>query len=166
MKTGRGSTVRTRTCRLGPTGVELTWQDGRLHGVEFVKPPKKDDPALRRSLRAVLAGKPVPPELQPYAGKLPQFTSRVLGICAAIKPGRVMTYAELARAAGRPGAARAAGQVMARNRFAILIPCHRVVASDYRLQGFRGGLDMKEFLLRAEGWQVEGKGRSRRLVQA
>jgi len=104
--------------------------------------------------------------LQPYAHKLPEFTSRALGICAAIKPGHVMTYAELARAAGRPGAARAAGQVMARNRFAIVIPCHRVVASDYRLQGFGGGLEMKEFLLRAEGWQVEGKGRGRRLARA
>ena len=165
MRTG-GTARKTRTCRLGPVGVALTWQDGRLTGVEFVKLPKKDDAALRRSLEAALAGKPIPGELLPYAGRLPEFTSRVLGVCSAIKPGRVMTYAELARAAGRPGAARAAGQVMARNRFALLIPCHRVVASDYRLHGFGGGLDMKEFLLRAEGWQVEGKGRTRRLARA
>jgi len=74
-----------------------------------------------------------------------------------------MTYSELARAAGRPKAARAVGQVMANNPYALLIPCHRVVGSDYALHGFGGGLAMKEWLLAQEGWQFEGKGRSRRL---
>jgi methylated-DNA-[protein]-cysteine S-methyltransferase len=75
-----------------------------------------------------------------------------------------MTYSELARAVGTPRGERAAGQVMANNPFALLIPCHRVVGSDHALHGFGGGLDMKEWLLAREGWQFEGKGKGRRLV--
>ena len=55
---------------------------------------------------------------------------------------------------------------MANNPFALLIPCHRVVGSDSTLYGFGGGLDMKEWLLAREGWQFEGKGKSRRLARS
>jgi len=55
------------------------------------------------------------------------------GDCArvlrAVPPGRVITYGELAERAGRPRAARAAGTFCARNRFAVLVPCHRVVSA-------------------------------------
>ena len=55
------------------------------------------------------------------------------GDCArvlrAVPPGRVITYGELAESAGRPRAARAAGTFCARNRFAVLVPCHRVVSA-------------------------------------
>jgi methylated-DNA-[protein]-cysteine S-methyltransferase len=115
-------------------------------------------------LEAVLSGGRVPRELHVDASGLSGFARRALGVCAGIRPGRVMTYAELAMATGRPGAARAAGQVMARNPFPLLIPCHRVVASSRRLQGFGGGLGLKEHLLRAEGWTVVGTGRARRLA--
>ena len=98
------------------------------------------------------------------AAQLPEFTRKVLGRCAGIRSGQVMTYSELASAAGRPKAARAVGQVMANNPFALLIPCHRVVGSDYSLHGFGGGLDMKEWLLAQEGWQFVGKNRGRRLA--
>jgi O-6-methylguanine DNA methyltransferase len=75
-----------------------------------------------------------------------------------------MTYSELATAVGRPRAARAVGQVMANNPFALLIPCHRVVGSGHALHGFGGGLAMKEWLLEQEGWRFEGRGRSRSLI--
>jgi methylated-DNA-[protein]-cysteine S-methyltransferase len=75
-----------------------------------------------------------------------------------------MTYSQLARAAGSPRGGRAAGRVMANNPFALLIPCHRVVGSDYTLRGFGGGLEMKEWLLAREGWQFTGRGRSRKLA--
>jgi len=74
-----------------------------------------------------------------------------------------MTYSEVAQAVGRPRAARAVGQVMASNPFALLIPCHRVVGSDSSLHGFGGGLDMKEWLLAREGWEFESSGSARRL---
>lgn len=71
--------------------------------------------------------------------------------CQSIPPGEVRTYRWLAEAAGRPAAARGAGQAMARNRIPLVIPCHRVIGSDGGLHGFGGpGLPMKARLLNLE----------------
>ena len=69
---------------------------------------------------------------------------------AAIPPGSTLTYTAVAQSVGRPGAARAVGAAMAANRFAPVIPCHRVVGSDGSLRGYAGGLDMKRYLLDLE----------------
>ena len=122
-----------------------------------------DDRGLARDLDGVLRGGRIPEHLHVDSSNLPAFTRKVLGRCAGIRPGQVMTYSELARAAGHPRSARAVGQVMANNPFALLIPCHRVVGSDFSLHGFGGGLDMKEWLLAQEGWRLKGRGRSCRL---
>ncbi|MCJ7825796.1 MAG: MGMT family protein, partial [Anaerolineales bacterium] len=67
--------------------------------------------------------------------------------------GEYLTYGELARRIGRPGAARAVGQALGSNPIPVLIPCHRVLASDGSLGGYsgRGGVRTKEALLRLEG---------------
>jgi len=78
------------------------------------------------------------------------FETTVYRIVTAIPAGATMTYAEVADQAGRPGAARAVGAAMAKNRFAPMIPCHRVVGSDGSLRGYAGGLDMKRQLLTME----------------
>ncbi|MBI4362125.1 MAG: MGMT family protein [Euryarchaeota archaeon] len=65
------------------------------------------------------------PDLSP----LTPFQRSVLRETARIPPGRVLTYGEVARRIGRPGAARAVGQALSRNPVPLLIPCHRVVAS-------------------------------------
>jgi len=70
---------------------------------------------------------------------------------ASIPRGATMTYATVAAAVGRPGAARAVGAAMAANRFAPVIPCHRVVGSDGTLRGYAGGLEMKLRMLVMEG---------------
>ncbi len=72
----------------------------------------------------------------------------------AIPRGETISYAELARRVGRPGAARAVGQAVGSNPIPLLIPCHRVVASGGGLGGFGGGLPMKRALLRQEGVAV------------
>jgi methylated-DNA-[protein]-cysteine S-methyltransferase len=63
--------------------------------------------------------------------------------------GAVATYAEVARAVGRPLAARAVGNANHANPWPILIPCHRVVARN-GLGGYGGGVDVKEYLLELE----------------
>ena len=68
-------------------------------------------------------------------------------VVSAIPPGETLTYTEVASLVGRTGAARAVGAAMARNPFAPIIPCHRVVGSDGSLKGYPGGLDMKRLLL-------------------
>ncbi len=80
----------------------------------------------------------------------PSFHKAAWEACLAIPMGETRSYAWLAAEAGRPGAARAAGQAMARNRIAVVIPCHRIVASNGSLHGYGGGLDQKEALLEME----------------
>lgn len=69
----------------------------------------------------------------------------------AIPYGETRTYAEIARAVGKPTAFRAVGMANNRNPIAIVVPCHRVIASDGSLCGYGGGLDVKRRLLELEG---------------
>jgi methylated-DNA-[protein]-cysteine S-methyltransferase len=81
-----------------------------------------------------------------------QFAHRVWELCRQIPPGTTISYRELARRAGAPNAARAVGQVMAKNRIPIVVPCHRVVAANGGLGGYSapGGLATKHRLLELE----------------
>ena len=94
---------------------------------------------------------------------LSDFQGRVVRACRRIQRGRVRTYGELAAAAGASGAARAVGSVMAKNRFPIIIPCHRVVASN-SLGGFtaRDGLNLKQRMLELEGVTMKKRSRQPR----
>ena len=65
--------------------------------------------------------------------------------------GETRTYADIARAIGRPNAFRAVGQANHDNPLAIIVPCHRVLGADGTLTGYGGGLNTKERLLRLEG---------------
>ena len=84
------------------------------------------------------------------------FTRRVLALVARIPPGRVITYGDLARMAGRPGAARAAGNIMRRASMPGL-PYHRVVAAGGRVGGYGAAPHLKAALLRAEGLRIHGR---------
>jgi methylated-DNA-[protein]-cysteine S-methyltransferase len=80
------------------------------------------------------------------------FTSAILRACRKIKPGRTVTYAQLAKMAGRPKAVRAVGGALARNPLPLIIPCHRVIRSDGRIGGYSaaGGTRLKQRLLEHE----------------
>jgi len=65
--------------------------------------------------------------------------------------GETRTYADIARAVSKPRAFRAAGMANNRNPIAIVVPCHRVIASDGSLCGYGGGLEIKRQLLQLEG---------------
>jgi methylated-DNA-[protein]-cysteine S-methyltransferase len=69
--------------------------------------------------------------------------------------GETRTYAEIARAIGRPAAVRAVGAANGANPVAIIVPCHRVIGSDGTLTGYGGGLPTKAWLLSLEG--IQGK---------
>ena len=80
------------------------------------------------------------------------FFKRAREACRSIPSGETRTYAWLADRAGNARAARGAGQAMAKNPVALLVPCHRVIGSDGGLHGFGGGvgLPLKEQLLNME----------------
>ncbi len=83
------------------------------------------------------------------------FARRVLAVTRRIPPGRVATYGDVARVAGRARAWRAVGNIM-RGCADSSVPCHRVVASAGRLGGYGGHVTLKRDLLRAEGIVVAG----------
>jgi O-6-methylguanine DNA methyltransferase len=78
-----------------------------------------------------------------------EFQIKVWKMIAKIPFGETRTYGEVALMAGKPGAARAIGQVMHRNPLPIIFPCHRVVAAG-GLGGFGGGLKLKQYLIDRE----------------
>jgi len=78
------------------------------------------------------------------------FQQVVWNLTRAIPYGETRSYAWVARLGGSPGSSRAVGGALARNRFPIIVPCHRVVASDGSLGGFSGGKELKKQLLNLE----------------
>ena len=84
------------------------------------------------------------------------FQRRVWAALRTIPAGTTWSYAELARAVRHPKAVRAVGAANGRNPVALVIPCHRVIASDGTLGGYGGGLPMKQWLLRHEkSWPAQ-----------
>lgn len=152
-----------------PTGsFAIIATNGRLVATTWVHPlssfdftSMKHDPALLDALAARLMlyfkGETVDFSDVPTPASTP-FRQRCLDACRTIPRGQTRSYAELAIAAGAsPGAARAVGQAMRTNSLPIIIPCHRVIASDGTLGGFAGSsdtngteLDKKRFLLELE----------------
>lgn len=83
---------------------------------------------------------------------LTPFEQAALRAAAQIPPGEVRSYSWVATQIGRPRAARAVGQVMARNPLALLFPCHRVVDAQGELHNYGYGIEMKARLLKMEGY--------------
>ena len=78
------------------------------------------------------------------------FQRRVWEAARLIPYGETRSYAWVAQQVGKSGAARAAGQALAKNPLPVIIPCHRVIASDGKLGGFSDGVEMKRQLLHLE----------------
>ena len=93
--------------------------------------------------------------MRPVAPKDTAFSRRVLSVVRRIPPGRVASYGEVARLAGKPRAARAVGNIM-RGCGRRDVPCHRVIAAGGRLGGYGGSPLLKRSLLVAEGIVVSG----------
>ncbi|WKK62075.1 methylated-DNA--[protein]-cysteine S-methyltransferase [Corynebacterium sp. P3-F1] len=83
------------------------------------------------------------------------FREEVLRELARVPYGQTTTYRELAKKVGNPKAVRAVGGACANNPLPLLVPCHRVLRVDGELGGYRGGSEMKRFLLGLEGIDVE-----------
>ena len=107
--------------------------------------------AARRELDAYFAGTRRVFDLPIDWSLVRGFALRVLHATAAVPFGRVTTYGSVARSAGSPRAARAAGNALGSNPIPIVVPCHRVLHADGGLGGYSGGLDRKQFLLALEG---------------
>lgn len=125
----------------------------RWPGAVEADPPAFAAAAARR-VQALLEGErddllDLPLDMQ----DVPPFHQQVYAIARAIPPGRTLTYGEVARRLGDPGASRAVGQALGANPFAPVVPCHRVLAAGGRSGGFsaEGGAATKLRMLEIEG---------------
>ncbi|HEY6867695.1 MAG TPA: bifunctional DNA-binding transcriptional regulator/O6-methylguanine-DNA methyltransferase Ada [Candidatus Eisenbacteria bacterium] len=120
---------------------------------------RRDDarlaPIVRRVLAGVDGGRPDP--RLPLDIRATAFQRRVWQALRAIPRGETRTYAQIARAVGRPGAARAVGSACARNPVALVIPCHRAVRGDGGLGGYAWGIERKRRLLERERGAAAGR---------
>jgi methylated-DNA-[protein]-cysteine S-methyltransferase len=94
---------------------------------------------------------------------VPEFNRRVYEVARAIPPGSTLTYGEVAARLGDRGAARAVGRALGQNPFALVVPCHRVLAAGGGIGGFSagGGVTTKRRLL-----TIEDGGRSTPLFRS
>jgi O-6-methylguanine DNA methyltransferase len=107
---------------------------------------------VEKWLEAYCAGKQKLPSLPLRRQQVTPFTQKVLDAIACIPFGKAMTYGELAASFGKPDAARPVGGACGRNRYPLVIPCHRVIASGKKIGGFALDLSIKERLLKFEGF--------------
>jgi methylated-DNA-[protein]-cysteine S-methyltransferase len=154
---------------IGPLALAVDGE-GRLRGVSFgdslgavmrreygaVDMIAGDAPeALRQAITRYFAGDrtalaTVEWSLEGAAGEA-GFQARVWRALAEVPAGQTISYGEIARRAGEPGAAQAAGVALNRNPIPLVLACHRVVGADGTMVGFGGGLERKTWLLRHEG---------------
>lgn len=83
-----------------------------------------------------------------------EFQCRVWAELFKIPFGELSTYAGIAKALGQPKAVRAVGAANGKNPLPVIVPCHRVIASDGTLAGYAGGIEVKRLLLRREGIEL------------
>jgi methylated-DNA-[protein]-cysteine S-methyltransferase len=147
-------------------------------GVAGVQLPERSEPHTRARLRRRFPGaaEMAPPPavaaaVEAIAGHLrgepadlasilldmtavPAFDRQVYAVARTIPSGTTWSYGQLAARAGAAGMAREVGQALGHNPFAIVVPCHRIVAAGGRTGGFsaRGGVATKLRLLAIEGW--------------
>ena len=150
-------TTTTSTTLATPIGrLRLSGDEDSLRAIEFGARPRASEPvpaALReaaRQLEAYFAGRLRTFEL-PLAPEGTAFQKRVFRALRAIPYGETRSYAELARRLAAPRAARAVGAASGRNPLPIVIPCHRLIASDGGLGGYAAGSRVKRLLLELEG---------------
>lgn len=108
---------------------------------------------LRNRLEKVAEGTPHDfSDVELDVSHLTPLGQQITAACRAIPWGGTLSYKQLAERVGRPGAARAVGNVMASNRFPLVVPCHRVVGTAGGLGGFSapGGIETKRTLLSRE----------------
>ena len=151
----------------------IAWSERGVTGFQL---PEGDAAATRRRMQSRFsgAGETVPPEdIQQSIDAIvslmrggrvdltfvpldmdgvAEFHQRVYEVARAIRPGETLTYGDIAKRLGDPGSARAVGQALGRNPFAVIVPCHRVVAAGGKTGGYTSpqGVSLKLRLLAME----------------
>ena len=157
----------------------LAWSERGVIGVQLPEKSERETCARMRERFPDLSEVPPPPQVQRALegivallrgeasdlsaisldmGGVPPFHRRVYEVARTIPSGTTVSYGDIATRLGAPGSARAVGQALGRNPFAIVVPCHRVLAAGGKVGGFsaNGGITTKLRLLSIEGAQANG----------
>ncbi len=155
LETPLGPLVLARTAQ-GLCGV--WFEEGQKDGPAPGRYPRAQDDAhdalLQRvsaQLQAYFTGQPLLLEVPIDLSAGTDFQQAVWRELLNLQHGELGSYGAIARAIGRPSAARAVGAAVGRNPISLLVPCHRVLGSGGQLTGYAGGLWRKQALLRLEG---------------
>jgi len=126
-------------------------QERKGNGAEITSEIQRWHEVTTRALENALAGRLVKelPPLDLSCGT--DFQQRVWRVLKSIAGGKTLSYGEVADEIGARKAVRAVGRACGANPIPVLIPCHRVLASNQKIGGFSGGLDWKRKLLAREG---------------
>ncbi|MBF0591652.1 MAG: methylated-DNA--[protein]-cysteine S-methyltransferase [Nitrospirae bacterium] len=138
-----------------PIGIVYVVFEGEaLKAITLTRPQCEPHPissVIRRQFDEYFAGKRLVFDIRLSLDGLTDFCLAVYKALDRVSYGEVCTYKQLAQWIGIVGAARAVGQALSRNPLPIVIPCHRVIASDGSLGGFSlGGLNVKSWILERE----------------
>ncbi len=134
--------------------VTTGWASSMASQVEDAEEDRKLLPKLATAFQRYFKGQSADfSDVETPAG--PPFFRACWNAARKIPRGRTVSYAELARKAGSPGAARAAGQAMRNNPVPIVVPCHRVIGSSGALHGFAGSDDPAGAELRLKRWLLD-----------
>ena len=115
---------------------------------QIVEKPTQFSKKVLSDLKSIFDGKNASSKFELEMKHLSDYAQKVLKCVSLVLIGYVTTYGEVGKAMG--GSPRAVGRVMATNPFPPLVPCHRVVRSDFTLGGFGGGIVMKWEILQRE----------------
>ncbi|MBN2594129.1 MAG: methylated-DNA--[protein]-cysteine S-methyltransferase [Sedimentisphaerales bacterium] len=163
---------KTKWGYFGLAGTESTLCRTHLPGPEFTKiesrllknlPDAQFDKAyfrlLQQQITAYFEGSCVnfSPDIPVALDGFGVFSRKVLTACRKIEFDQRVTYAGLAKKAGRPSASRAVGNALAKNPLPLIIPCHRVLRTDGKMGGFSapGGISFKKRMLTLEHKAIE-----------
>ena len=153
--------------RRGITGLQLPQSSGdatrarmlrRFAPGREIEPPEAIQGVIRDIVR-LLHGETVDlSQVTLDMSGIPGFNARVYDVARSVSAGRTISYGAIAERLGMPTEARAVGEALGRNPFPLVVPCHRVLASDGRPGGFSasGGVMTKLRLLSIEGVQAPG----------
>jgi len=146
---GRDGKLRAAIWTEGDVPVHglLTAQYGR-NGYELEK--ARDPFGMTDALRRYFKGDLSAIDALPSAARGTEFQRLIWNALRTIPCGATISYGELARRVGRPGAARAVGLANGSNPVGIVVPCHRVIGANGTLTGYGGGIERKRWLLAHE----------------
>ena len=141
--------------------LEIETNNNELTALRYiVQPPEKKEVTnpinleIEKQLTNYFTKKPIKNSFKMSPEGTP-FLQKIWALLSEIKPGKTITYLEIARRFGNKKAIRAVGSAIGKNQIMIFIPCHRVIGSDGTMVGYAGGIPNKKWLLEHEGFLIQ-----------